>query len=122
MYSSMSFDMHIISAIKIKNNSVIQGDFPVSFQGTLFSLTSNHGTHLVSAVESLLYVICISVPPSTHISGTSCSRWESTRAPKLDDVQKVRGFGALSPKWDVFTKLLPPQGSGVCAEEETERL
>lgn len=39
----------------------------------------------------------------------------------LDSVQRGGDFGALSPKPDVFIKLLP-QDTGVYAEKEAERL
>jgi hypothetical protein len=37
--------------------------------------------------------------------------------PQLDNVQKVRDFGELTPKWNAFIKV-----SGVYAEEKAERL
>lgn len=31
----------------------------------------------------------------------------SHRDPQLDNVQRMKTFGALNPKWDVFNKLQP---------------
>lgn len=40
----------------------------------------------------------------------------SKQRPTTGQSQKVRDFGALSIKWDVFIKSLP-QGSEICAKE-----
>lgn len=36
------------------------------------------------------------------------------RNPQLDDVQRIRDFGTLTPKWDVFIKLFPSGPRELC--------
>ena len=42
--------------------------------------------------------------------------------PQLEDVQSVRDFGALSPKWDVFIKPLPWRLRDLCKRESRKTI
>lgn len=54
-------------------------------------------------IACLWVVLCPSqLPKVPELSGE----------PRLVNVWRVRDFGILSPKWDVFIQPLPPQGSG----------
>jgi hypothetical protein len=44
------------------------------------------------------------------------------RKPQLDNVQRVRDFGALSPKWDVFIKPLPWRLRDLCKRESRKTI
>lgn len=37
--------------------------------------------------------------------------------PQLDNVQRMRDFGALSPKWGVFFKVLSSRLRNLCGRE-----
>lgn len=41
------------------------------------------------------------------LKDSSCSRWELTPRPTLDNIQKVRCFWKLSTKWDAFINDIP---------------
>lgn len=49
-----------------------------------------------------------------EVNAHQSSRWEQTQRPTTDKVQSVKDFGALSPKWIVFIKPLPPEFRELC--------
>ena len=58
-------------------------------------------------------------PSSEKLLGTNGNKY---RDPQLDNVQKVRGLGTLSPKRDVSIKSLPPGLREPCRRDRMERL
>jgi hypothetical protein len=52
---------------------------------------------------------------------SSCNRWELTQRHIAENVQRTGDFGTLSPKWNVFTKLLLSRLRKLC-EEDMERI
>lgn len=48
---------------------------------------------------------------------SSCCRWELTRDPQLDNVERLRAFRALSPQWDDSIKSLRLRLRDLCGEE-----
>lgn len=61
------------------------------------------------------YKMTSSMPLSSQIREASFRRWELTQ--KLDSKKKVRFSGALTPKWDIFIKVLP-QVIGIYEEDK----
>lgn len=52
------------------------------------------------------------IPTDYYIVDVSSGKFLAVGDPQLDDVQRLRGFGSLSPTWAGFTKPVDNCGRG----------
>lgn len=74
------------------------------------------------AITWVLVAYCYTHSHSAHIRKYSCSRWELAQSPTGEqyNMQRLRDFGALSCKWDVFISPLPSRLRDPCGREQKD--